>query len=131
MSTERCPGSGRPCSATDENHADTLNELMSLKRTWTIDELADTMGISHGSVYVLLRRGNYRKIGPHWLPHNLSEQDLELRVRAARLNLRCFSGNPRMLDRIIAIDGTYVRSYTPLNPQQAREWRLPGEERYG
>jgi transposase len=128
LSTETCPRSGRPCTSTDENHADILNELMA-QRTWTIDELVDVMGISHGSVYLLLKRGNYRKVGSIWLPHQLSEQDVELRI-AARKNLQWFGRNPRMLGRIIAIDETYVRSYSPLDRQQAREWRLPGEEPY-
>ena len=126
--TETCPRSGRPCTSTDENHADILNELMA-QRTWTIDELVDVMGISHGSVYLLLKRGSYRKVGSIWLPHQLSE-DLELRIRAARKNLQWFGKNPRMLGRIIAIDETYVRSYSPLDRQQAREWQLPGEEPY-
>jgi len=130
LSTDRCPGSGRTCSATDENHADILNELMSMRRTWTIDELVDVMGISHGSVYILLKRANYRKVGSIWLPHQLTDQDLELRVRAARNNLQWFGRNPRMLGRIIAIDETYVRIYSPLDRQQAREWRLPEAEPY-
>ena len=130
LSTETCPRSEKPCTSTDENHADILNELMSMTRTWTIDELVDVMGISHGSIYLLLKRGNYRKVGSIWLPHQLSDQDLEMRVRAARNNLQWFRRNLRMLGKIIAIDETYVRLYNPLDRQQAREWRLPGEETY-
>ena len=122
LTTERCPRSGRPVSATGENQEETLNELMSQRRTWTIDELVDVMGISRGSVWNLLQRGHYRKVGAHWLPHQLDQQDMELRARACRLNLRWFASNPRMLGRIIAIDETWIKAYTPLDPQQAREW---------
>ena len=128
LTTDVCPRSGRPVTSTDENHEEVLNELMSQSRTWTIDEIVDVMGISKGSVWNLLQRGHYRKIGARWLPHALDQQDMELRVRACRLNLRWFTNEPRMLGRIIAIDETWIRAYTPLDPQNAREWRLPGEE---
>jgi len=97
LTTDVCPRSGRPVTATDENHEEILNELMSQRRTWTIDELVDVMGIGRASVWLLLQRGHYRKIGAQWLPHQLDQQDLELRVRACRLNLRWFANEPRML----------------------------------
>ena len=89
---------------------------MSQSRTWTIDELVDVMGIGRGSVWLLLKREHYRKIGARWLPHQLDQQYMELRVRACRLNLRWFTNEPRMLGRIIAIDETWTRAYTPLDP---------------
>ena len=128
LNTDRCPGSGRPQTATDENHQEILDELMSQRRTWTVDQLVDVMGISRGSIYLLLKKGGYRKIGSIWLPHELSEDDLQRRVRESRANLRWFGRDARMLGRIIAIDETWLRSYSPLDPEQAREWRLPGED---
>jgi hypothetical protein len=38
--------------------------------------------------------------------------------------------DPSILYRIIAIGETWLRSYDPLNPQSAAEWRLPGETLY-
>ena len=78
-------------------------------------------------VFTFYSRGETRKIGAKWLPHQLNDQDVELRVRAARKNLQWFERNLRILGRIIAIDKTYGRSYTPLDRQHTREWRLPGE----
>ena len=103
---------------------------MSQRRTWTIDELDDAMGISRGSLHVLLRRGNYKKVVAYWLPHELDPEDIRLRIKACRDNMRWFQRDPRMLGRIIAIDETWIRSYSPLVPQDAREWRQPGEDRY-
>ncbi len=42
-----------------------------------------------------------------------------------------YQSDPSILDRIIAIDETWLNSYDPLNPQSAAEWRLPGETLYG
>ena len=104
LNTDRCPGGGRPITASDEAHEDMLNQLMRERRTWTIEQLSDEMGIGYGSVQRLLIRGRYRKAKSIWLPHQLTDEDFQNRVRAARENLRAFTRNPRMLGRIIAID---------------------------
>ena len=114
MTTDRCPGSGRPITCTDENQEEVLAQLMSQRRTWTINQMADAIGISTGSLHVLLRRGNYKKVGPYWLPHELDPEDIRLRIKACRDNMRWFQRDPRMLGRIIAIDETWIRSYSPL-----------------
>ena len=93
-----------------------------------LDELAEVMGISHGSVHTLLVQGGYKKIGPKWLPHDLSAEDRRKRMAAARENLAWFERDARMLGRLISIDETWVRAYTPLDHQQSREWHLPGED---
>jgi len=46
--------------------------LMRESRTWTTQEMADQIGISYGSTHNLLVEMDYRKVGSHWLPHELS-----------------------------------------------------------
>ena len=121
LNTDRCQVAGRAQTATDENHQEILNELITERRTWIVDQLVEVMGISRGSIHILLKNGGYRKIGSIWLPHELSEEDMQKRVRAARANLWWFERDARMLGRIIATDETWLRSYSPLDPQQARE----------
>src|SRR5882724_6021166 len=84
ISTSRCPGSGRPTTASDEEHEDLLINLMDQDRTWIIDELVETMNISHGTVQSLLVKHGYRKVGPTWLPHELSCYDKARRVGICR-----------------------------------------------
>ena len=122
LTTDRCPCSRKPFTCTDENHEEVLNELMSHRRTRIIDELVDAIRISRGSLHVLLRRGNYKNFGAYWLPHELYAEDIRLRIKACRDNLRWFQRYPQMLGHFIAIDKTWIRSYSPLVPQGAREW---------
>ena len=99
-------------------------------RTWIIDELVEIMNISHGTVQSLLVKHEYRKVGPTWLPHELSCYDKERRVRICRDNLRLYNRDNEILNRIIALDVSWVRCYETLDPQQAKEWRKKDEKRF-
>jgi histone-lysine N-methyltransferase SETMAR len=123
---QRCHNQ-RPLSATDQGHEEGIEHLMSIRRDWTIDELAHELGISHGSVTVLLNRLGYQKVSARWVPHELTDREKRNRVIAARENQRWFHRDARMLGRIIAFDETVWRCYTPPDPNQAAEYRRSGE----
>lgn len=130
VNTERCPGGGRPRSAVNLINDDRLLALMEQRRTWTIEQLVEALNISAGSVSNLLHKHNFRKIGAVWIPHELTCEDIRKRIEAAQTNLNWFRRDATILGRIIAIDETTVRSYDPLDPQMAEEWRRPGEAPY-
>jgi [histone H3]-lysine36 N-dimethyltransferase SETMAR len=100
---------------------------MSMQRNWTIDELSLELGISCGSVSNLLNNMGFRKRGPRWVPHDLTESQKTVRVNVALQNLQAFQRDARMLSRIIAFDETVWRCYTPLDRDQCAEWLRPGE----
>ncbi|CAG2174946.1 unnamed protein product [Oppiella nova] len=66
-SSERCPGSGAPVTATDDEHEDMLIDLMGESRSWTVDQLAAEM------------------VGAAFLPHELDDKQKENRSW-----LRCY-----------------------------------------
>ena len=66
--------SGRQISATTDENRDILSNLMRESRTWTTDEIATELGISHGSAHYLLVEMDYSKLGSKWL-HQLSCSD--------------------------------------------------------
>ena len=84
--TERCGGSGKEKTATDEQHKDAIRDLMEESRTFTTDQLADQTGISPTSVRRILTRLGYKKIGPHWLPHLLTDAQRTRRVQVCQAN---------------------------------------------
>ena len=124
---QRC-NNQRPLSATDQEHADAVEHLMSIRRDWSLIELANELAISSKSVSRLLKRLGYKKVTARWVPHDLSEEEKRNRVVAARENLRWFRRDARMLGRIIAFDETVWRCYTPPDPNQASEYRRSGEQ---
>ena len=125
--TKRCPASGRQISATTDENRDILSNLMRESRTWTTDEIATELGISHGSAHNLLVKMDYRNLASKWL-HQLSCSDKKKRVEICKENYDNYLNDERVLDTIIAIDETYIRSYMPHDRHLAREWRLPNEQ---
>lgn len=119
--------SGRPPTVNTDENEEIVDILMSETRSWTLDALAEVMNISHGSVYNILHRKGYKKLAAMWLPHDLTCGQKEKRVEACQKNLDNFRQNASMLGRIVAVDETWLPSYMPLHPQDAKEWRLPGE----
>lgn len=96
----RCNNRGVNSAVNDEN-SDWLNQLMCERRDWTVAQLSNEMGISEGSVVTLLHINNYRKINARWTPHQLTDEQRQLRYDAARENGQLFRREPRMLGRII------------------------------
>ncbi len=125
--TKRCPGSGRPITVSTDENREQISILMRESRTWTTEEIATNLEISVGSAHNLLVEMEYRKIGSHWLPHELNCKQKQRRVEACIQNHQSYIEDERLIDRIIAIDETYMRSYDPQDRHMAKEWRKPGE----
>ena len=60
--------------------------------------------------------------------NELSCSDKKKRVEICKENYDNYLNDERVLDTIIAIDETYIRSYMPHDRHLAREWRLPNEQ---
>jgi transposase len=123
----QCPG--RPRTANTDENWETLDILMSETRSWTLDQLAEVMNISHGSVYNLLHEKGFKKLGSNFVPHELTCDQKEKRVEVAQMNLDNFTEDATILGRIVSLDETWLPAYMPLHPQDSREWRLAGEDR--
>jgi histone-lysine N-methyltransferase SETMAR len=125
-SDQRCKNKGKR-TATDQDHEDAVEHLMSIRRDWTVGELEREIGISHGSVVTLLNRLGFKKVRARWVPHDLTDEEKRRRVIAAQANLQWFHEDTRMLGRIIAFDETVWRCYTPPDPNQAEQYRRVNE----
>ena len=128
-STEDASRTGRPSSACVDEHVEQIRALMQNERRWTCTELAEQTDVSKTSVHrILTQHLGMRKISARWVPHNLSPIQKQERVRISRELLRR-SQEEDILDRIVAIDETWVRSYEPELKRQSAEWRRPGSPR--
>lgn len=70
----------------------------------------------------------YRKIAGRWVPHDLTPEQRHTRYITSSNLLSRHSLDESFLDRIIAIDETWIHSYDPLDNNQARQWLLPGQK---
>jgi hypothetical protein len=57
----------------------------------------------------------------------LTPEQKEVRVMTAHALLSRYNTDPRMLDRVVAIDETWIRCYQPTKKSQSMEWHKPGE----
>ena len=80
--------SGRPVDATDQFHIEKVKELLDEDRRYTCDEIAQSLDISHGSVYTILTRHlKMRRVAARWVPHHLTREQMTDRVEKVKKTL--------------------------------------------
>jgi transposase len=128
LTCEDEPRKGRPLESTDEEHVKALEKLLEESRSWSTNDLAYRIGISQSSMVRLLKKLGLRKVASKRVPHFLKPEQKELRANISAEHLQRYEGDHDILNRIVAIDETWVKSYDPLDASHSREWRYPGEE---
>ena len=114
----------RTLSATNEENVKNVAKLLKADRRYTCEEIAYDLDISHGSAYCILNeRLQMRVIAARWVPHMLSETEKHQCVKIAPSLLQRYEEEgDGMLQRIVAIDETWLRSFEPELKRQSREW---------
>ena len=83
--------SGRPLDATDEEMCKKVRDLVYSDRPIQVEEIAQALGISHGSVSTILHdRLGMRKLTARWVPKSLSDEQMATRASVCSALLKCF-----------------------------------------
>ena len=73
--------SGRPLDASDEEMCKKVRDLVYSDRRIQVEEIAQALGISHGSVSTILHdRLGMRKLTARWVPKSLSDEQMAARA---------------------------------------------------
>ena len=121
--------SGRPLDATDEEMCKKVWDLVYSDRRIQVEEIAQALGISHGSVSTILHdRLGMRKLTAHWVPKSLSDEQMATTASCSAL-LKCFRSKDDFLLRLVTVDETWVHYYEPENKAQKCQWVGPGSPR--
>ena len=125
------PRCGRPVEVTDTYYVEKIKELLDEDRRYTCEELAECIGISHGSAHTILTRHlKMQRVAARWVPHYLTRTQIAERVEAAQTHLiRHENEGDQFLNRIVAIDETWLRSYESELKSQSSEWHTSGSPR--
>ena len=95
-----------------------------------IEEIAQALGISHGSVSIILHdRLGIRKLTARWVPESLSDEQMATRASVCSALLKRFRSKDDFLLRLVTVDETWVHYYEPENKAQSRTWVGPGSLR--
>jgi len=125
MSIENDPKSGRPQTSTDDQSVERVLQILEEDRRMTCEEIAHSVGISRASAYrILTERLHKRRIAARWVLHDLSEERKCRRLEIAQQLLHRFreEGN-KFLQKVVAIDETWIQDFEPELKSQSSEWR--------
>ena len=109
--------SGRPSDATDEEMCNKVRDLVYSDRRIKVEEIANALHISHGSVSTTLHdRLGMHKLTARWVPKTLSDEQMATRASVYRALLKRFrSKADDFLSRLVTVDETWVHYYEPEN----------------
>ena len=120
-----------PRTATDQQHEEQLLRILNEDRSLNEHEMANMLGVSQKSISRMMQRIGMAKVASRWVPHNLTEIGKQRRVEIVTDMINWHVTDATFLDRIIAIDETWLYSYDPRDPQSRKEWCYPNEPRHG
>ena len=83
--------SGRPSDATDEEMCNKVRDLVFSDRQIKVEEIANALHISHGSVSTILHDHlGMPKLTAHWVPKSLSDEQITTRASVCSALLKRF-----------------------------------------
>ena len=123
--------SGCPSDVTDEEMCNKVRDLVYSDRRIKVEEIANALHISHGSVSTTLHdRLGMHKLTARWVPKSISDEQMATRASVYSTLLKRFrSKEDDFLSRLVTVDKTWVHYYEPENKAQSRQSVGPGSPR--
>ena len=88
-----------------------------------MEEIAQALGISHGSVSTILHdRLGMRRLTARWIPKSFSDEQMATRASVCSALLKRFRSKADFLLRVVTVDETWVHYYEPEDKTQSRQW---------
>ena len=108
-----------------------VRDLLYSDRRVKVEEIANALHISHGSVSTILHdRLGMCKLTARWVPKSLSDEQMATRASVCSALLKRFrSKEDDFLSHLVTVDETWVHYYEPENKAQSRQWVGPGSPR--
>ena len=123
-SAENDPRMGRPVSVLTEKNVATVKTLIEEDACDTMQEIEELSVIHSSSVLKILReRLGLRKICKRWVPHLLSDERKQSRVRlASQVIEKYYKCDPRRLEEIVTGDETWIYYFQPDSKAKNKVW---------
>jgi len=122
------PHPGRTRVVTNEEQKEKIRQLILDSEGMRTEDLEYETGISHSSLMRLLKEIGAKKVKSRWLPHELTPRQEQARHNIAGKHLARYQRESGFLNKIVAIDETWIKSYNPEDSRQSSEWLLPGQK---
>jgi histone-lysine N-methyltransferase SETMAR len=126
MSLEDDEQSGRPSTSIILKYVEQIRELVHEDRRRMINDIADIVGVSYGSVQTILTLElNMRHVTAKFVPRLLTPEQKEHCVTMCQGLRECAMDNPFFTSRIITGDESWVYGYNPDTKRQLSQWKSP------
>jgi [histone H3]-lysine36 N-dimethyltransferase SETMAR len=122
---------GRPTTSKSQENINRALDLLHGDRRLTVDDVAESLGISHGAAHqILVEELGMRKICARWVPKLLAAEQRDERVRqCVCLQLLLEDYGEDFWRRIVTVDETWLPYYNPETKAQSKVWVAKGEAR--
>lgn len=121
---------GRPRTSNTHENAERIRAILAKDRRVNVRMLADEVGISKGTVHLILRDVlNRRKVCAKLVPHSLTAEQKEARVAASANLVEMADMDADFLNLIVTGDESWCFEYDPTTKRQSSEWIGPDEDR--
>ena len=122
-SIENDPRVGRLVSVLTVKNVATVKTLIEEDKHYTVQEIEELSGIHSSSVLKILREQlGLRKICVHWMPHLLTDEQKQSRVRLAWQVIEKYKCDPRRLEEIITRNETWIYQFQPDFKARNKVW---------
>ena len=118
------PRVGRPVSVLTEKNVATVKTLIEEDARYTMQEIEELSGIYSSSVLkILCERLGLHKICTHSVPHLLTDEQKQSRVRLASQVIEKYDKcDPRRLEEIVTGDETWIYHFQPDSKAKNKVW---------
>ena len=123
-SIENDPRMGRLVSALTEKNVATMKTLIEEDARYTMQEIEELNGIHSSSVLkILCERLGLRKISTRWVPHLLTDEQKQSRVRLASQVIEKYDQcDPRRLEEIVTGDEIWIYHFQSNSKAKNNIW---------
>ena len=123
------PRSGRPSSVHSSANIDQADTLIKENRCITINELAESLGVSAGCTVKIMDTLGYSNVCARWVPRQITEAHKQSRLGACFELLKYCHSDKTFLQQIVTGDETRVHHFEPDSKRASMEWRHPTSPR--
>ncbi|KAJ4445277.1 hypothetical protein ANN_07078 [Periplaneta americana] len=117
---------GRPQTIRTECKIQEVATLGRANRSQSVDDIAATVGVSHGTCYKILSDDlNMSRVTQHSVPRILSQDQRDDRMTICGDLISSADDDPTFLNQIITGDETWCFLYDPQLKRQSATWKTP------
>ena len=124
------PRSGRPKTATTTENIVKIQEIVDADPRIKLHELVSMTGISYARVFEILHNNlGLSKISARWVPHSLTDEQMQTRVQRSTELLELFNADPQdFIARIVTGDEVWLFHFDPESKFESMQWRKRGSK---